>query len=140
MAKMKKPYRYIDHTADLGVEVLGTDIKDLFVNVGRAIFETQIGGKIKSDKKKSITIKGESLEDLLIDWCRELLYNFSVGGFIPADYQITIKDYSLRAQLRGDFYAPKRHRIRIEIKNPTYHNLRIEKSKYGFRAQIIFDV
>lgn len=140
MARMKKPYRYIDHTADLGVEVVGADIIDLFANVGRAIFETQIRGKLKSDKEKSIVIQGESLEDLFIDWCRELLYNFSVDGFIPSDYQIRIKGYSLRAQLQGDLYDPKRHRIRIEIKNPTYHNLEIEKDEKGFRARIIFDV
>jgi len=140
MARMKKPYRYIDHTADLGVEVLGVDITDLFANVGRAIFETQVRGKLKSDNEKSIVIQGESLEDLFIDWCRELLYNFSVDGFIPANYQICIKGYSLQAKLHGDLYDPKRHRIRIEIKNPTYHNLQIEKDDQGFRAKIIFDV
>jgi SHS2 domain-containing protein len=140
MASMKKPYRYLDHTADLGIEVWGANIAEMFANVGRAIFETQVSGKLKSNKEKSIVLQCESLEDLFIDWCRELLYNFSVNSFIPSDYQICIEGYSLRAQMRGDLYDPKRHRIRIEIKNPTYHGLKVKKNEEGFRARIIFDV
>ena len=140
MGPSRKPYRYLDHTADLGIEVRGETLSALLANTGRAIFETQIFGRLRADKKKSINIQSDSLEDLFIDWCRELLYNFSVHGFMPRDYEISIEDFSIHAHLRGDVYDEKRHRIRIEIKNPTYHELAIEKREKGFRARIIFDV
>ena len=124
----------------MGIEVWGEDISALFINIAKAIFETQIQGKIVANKQRSIILKSESLQDLFIDWCRELLYNFSVYGFIPADYEVTVEDYSIHALLRGDEYDAKRHRVKLEIKNPTYHNFVIEKEKKGLRARIIFDV
>ncbi len=140
MARSSKPYRYLNHTADLGIEVEGKDLPELLSNIGRAIFETQIHGPIKNDRIKSISLKSESLEDLFLDWCRELLYNFSVHGYIPIEYEITIRDLALRARLHGDRYDAKRHRVKMEIKNPTYHDLAIERDDRGFNARIIFDV
>ncbi|MGB7054136.1 MAG: archease [bacterium] len=140
MARAPKSYRYLDHTADLGIEVRGKTMPELLANAGRAIFETQIHGKLRTDKEKSFRVKSDSLEDLFIDWCRELLYNFSVHGFIPSEYEISVEDFSIHAHLRGDAYDAKRHRVRMEIKNPTYHGLAIEKEENGFCARIIFDV
>lgn len=140
MAKPTKHYQYLDHTADLGIEVWADDLAGLFCHVGEAIFKTQIIGRMRTDSQKSIVLKAESLEDLFIDWCRELLYNFSVDKYIPCEYKIVIKDLSLQAEMLGDTYDPKRHRIRIEIKNPTYHNLKIEQKEGLIRARIIFDV
>ncbi len=137
---MSKPYRYIEHTADLGIEVFGSTITELFVNIGRAIFETQIIGDVKTRKHITIEIKSETIEDLFIDWCRELLYHFSVQGFIPKEYSLSLKNTSLVARLSGDLYDPKRHKIKLEIKSPTYHNLCIKKTEAGYQATIIFDV
>jgi len=134
------PYEYTDHTADLGVEVNGTSLEELFINVGRAIFETQISGEVLLKKKKEIEITSESLEDLFIDWCRELLYNFAVHNFIPKNYEISIENFSLKAKLSGETFNPKRHKVKIEIKNPTYHNLQISKTESNYQATIIFDV
>ncbi|UCF70564.1 MAG: archease [candidate division WOR-3 bacterium] len=133
-------YQYTDHTADLGIETWGRSLDELFANIGRAIFETQLTGSVNADKEKSIDLRSESLEDLFIDWCRELLYNFSVHGFIPSEYTISVRETSLQAVLRGDKFDPTRHRVKLEIKNPTYHDLSIVKEKHEFRAKIIFDV
>ena len=137
---MKKPYRYLNHTADLGIEVLGENLNALFVNIGKAIFETQIEGKVIARKERSISLESETLEDLFIDWCRELLYDFSVSSFIPCEYNISIEGLSLHAQLRGDEFDTSRHQIKLEIKNPTYHKLSIKKQHGDYRARIIFDV
>lgn len=140
MNAMGKPYRYIEHTADLGIEVVGTTLEDLLINTGTAIFETQITGSIEEKKEITISITAESLEDLLIDWCRELLYNFSVHGFIPREYFVSLNKMRLKARLCGDVFDEKRHKTKLEIKNPTYHNLHIKKTDAGYQATIIFDV
>jgi len=137
---MTKPYRYIDHTADLGIEVWGTGLEELFANIGRAIFETQIRGKVRAEKERSIDLQSDSLDELFIDWCRELLYYFSIHGFIPREYRISIKDTSLHGDLRGDSFDPNRHQVKLEIKNPTYHNFSIEKKGNEYSARIILDV
>lgn len=134
-------YRYINHTADLGIEVRGKTLKELFINTARAIFETQLKGEILSTERLKIEITSPSLEELIVEWCRELLYNFAVKGFIPKDYKIKItKDHHLAAHLEGDRFDSKRHKIKLEIKNPTYHNLSIKKLARDYLATIIFDV
>ncbi|MEO0095767.1 MAG: archease [candidate division WOR-3 bacterium] len=134
-------YKYLNHTADLGIEVKGETLEELFINTAKAIFETQIRGTILIKKKLNFEIKSSSLEELLIEWCRELIYNFSVNGFIPKTYDVKItKGYNLKADLCGDVFDKNRHKIKLEIKNATYHNLNIKNLKKGYRATIIFDV
>lgn len=136
-----KPYKYINHTADLGIEVQAKTIEELFINIAKAIFETQIKGKILAKFNVNFEINGPSLEEIFIEWCRELLYRFSVGGFIPKDYKIFLTDqHHLTTNLKGDIFDPKRHKIKLEIKNPTYHNFNIKKLETGYCATIIFDV
>ncbi|MEO0136886.1 MAG: archease [candidate division WOR-3 bacterium] len=135
------PYRYLDHTADLGIEVEAPSIEELFIDTAKAIFETQIDGAILENKELTFEISSVSLEELLIEWCRELIYNFSVNGFIPAVYKVEIKpDYKLKAFLKGDIFTPGRHRIKLEVKNATYHNLFIQRKDNLYHARIIFDV
>lgn len=133
-------YSFIDHTADLGFEIIGATMEKLLANAGRALFETQIAGTFIEKKEIAIELTSETAEDLLVDWCRELLYNFSVSAFIPCRYDITIDDLHLKAGVRGDILDRARHRVKIEIKNATYHNLKVEKTSSGYRATIIFDV
>ncbi len=134
-------YKYLNHTADLGIEVEAKSIEELFVNTARAIFETQIKGKVSKREKIDFEIKSVSLEELLIEWCRELLYNFAVKGFIPAEYDIVINpSYELKAKLKGDIFDKNKHQIKLEIKNATYHKLNVQKVNDHYWAQLIFDV
>jgi SHS2 domain-containing protein len=136
-----KPYSYLNHTADLGIEIRAKTLKALFINTAKAIFDTQIKGKINNRERLSFELKNISLEELLIEWCRELLYNFATKGFIPREYKINITEkFELSAILKGDVFDEKRHQIKLEIKNATYHNLSVKKQKDWYRATIIFDV
>lgn len=116
-------------------------MEGLFINTAKAIFETQIRGRIRAKEDLNFEIKGPSLEELFIEWCRELLYNFSVAGFIPKVYKIVITEQNrLTAHLKGDIFDSKRHKIKLEVKNPTYHNLSVKKISDQYHATIIFDV
>ncbi len=135
------PYKYFDHTADLGLEIVARSLQELFITTAKAIFETQIKGRILPKHDLSFEISAGSLDELLIEWCRELLYDFSVKGFIPGKYDISInKDLSLVARLKGDKFDEKRHKIKIEVKNATYHKLSVRKTGNKYYATIIFDV
>jgi len=133
-------FRYLDHTADLCFEIIGNTLEDLFVTTGNAIFSHQIKGELVHKKSYSLDLSSDSLEDLLIDWCRELLYLFSVHGFIPFTYNMTIKDIHIQAHIDGDILDNERHEIKSEIKNATYHYLMVKKQLNGYHATIVFDV
>ncbi len=135
------PYNYLNHTADLGIEITAESLKELFITTAKAIFEIQISGRISAKQNLSFELSASSIEELLIEWCRELLYNFSVKGFIPKIYNISIrKNLTLIAHLKGNKFDKKRHKIKLEIKNATYHNLSVRKIGNKYHATIIFDV
>jgi SHS2 domain-containing protein len=134
------PWRYLDHTADLGLEVRGRSLNELFVNTARAIFATMVRGPVIGGRAVSIRLRAETREDLLLDWCRELLYRFSVKNFVPGSYDVRINGLKLAARLKGVRFDPDRHAVKMEIKNATYHRLRIVESSKGFKATIVFDV
>jgi SHS2 domain-containing protein len=133
-------YRYINHTADLGIEVKARTFKELLKNISNAIFETQISGAVDAVKIMRFSIQSKTLGDLVIDWCRELIYNFAVKGFIPKIYRISIKKSSLAAELTGDTFSIEKHKVKLEIKNVTYHKFKLKKLQTGYKAMLIFDV
>lgn len=112
---------------------------DLFIDTSRAIFETQIADPIPADREINFELSADSLEDLFLEWCRELLYNFSVRYFVPQSYELTFRDLTLKATLRGGLFDPQKNKVKMEIKNPTYHKLKVEKLARGYRATIILD-
>ncbi len=138
--KPSEAYRYLDHTADLAVEVRGKTLKELFINAGRVIFETMITGSVPANRTASFSLRADTREDLLLDWCRELLYRFSVRGFIPQRYEVKVNGLALSARLKGGRFDPVRNTVKMEIKNATYHHLEITGSNSGFKAVIVFDV
>ena len=48
--------------------------------------------------------------------------------------------WSLKAEVRGEKFDPQRHRVKIEIKTPTYHMFSIAQDDNGYKATVIFDV
>lgn len=135
-------YRYLDHTSDLGVEIFGKTLAEFFSNAAFALFDNITDLKtVVSSKERGVRLKAEKLEDLFLDWLRELIFLFSTEFFIPKEIEInTVNDNQIEAKLRGERFDPNRHRIKIEIKTPTYHMYSIKKTDSGYKATVIFDV
>jgi SHS2 domain-containing protein len=142
-------YKFFDHTADIGVEISGRTKKKLFANAADVLFDVMIE-KIENKNKtsegmlkrqKTLKVNGADVEDLLINFLRELLYLFNGENFITDGcemIQCTTKE--LEARLTGESFNSKKHLIKTEIKAVTYSGLTVEKYKTGWKARIIFDV
>ena len=137
-------YKLFDHTADIGVEVMGRTRKELFANAAEALFDVMIEsitGEKSAKQQKKITVEGADVADLLINFLREILYLFNGEKFITGGCEIIeFSNKKLQARLTGESFNPKKHLITIEIKAVTYSGLMVEKLKTGWRARIIFDV
>jgi SHS2 domain-containing protein len=145
-------YTILDHTADIGIEVRGKSRKELFANVAAAMLDLMI--EQKSSKKnintsrakaepqeKTISVEGSNLEDLLINFLREVLYLFNGEHWIMKRCQLCeLSNKRLVAELQGEPYNQKQQYIRTEIKAVTYHCLGISKTVEGWKARVIFDV
>lgn len=135
-------YKYLNHTSDLGVEIYGKNLNELFSNGLFAIFDNILDLETVEVKEiKEIHIASQSLEELLFDWFRELLFIFATEFFVAKEVkEIKLENNQLFAIIAGEKFDKNRHRVKIEIKTPTYHMFSIQKNDAGYKATVIFDV
>lgn len=116
-------YRIFDHTADLGLEIYGRDGKELFSNAAFALFDTitDIDG-VAMREKRTVEVEGSDREDLLVNFMREILSLFHIGGFLISRFTVhELDENSLSGEAEGEIFDPKIHGINVEIKAVTYH-------------------
>jgi len=136
------PYRTFDHTADLGLIVMGKSKGDLYENAAVAVFDiiTDLG-RVEARETRRISVEGDGLEDLLINYLREILYLYNGERWLLKEIRvIRADDNMLEAEARGEPLDGRKHEIRKEIKAVTYHQARVRKMKKGWEARVIFDV
>jgi len=140
--RIREKYHLIDHTADFGIHVSGTNSKDLFANAAEALFDviTDIDSLTGYDSCH-IEVSGEDWSDLMINWLREILYLWNGKERLVKSANITsLSENRLSAQVVFDPYDPDRHAIKTEIKAVTYHQIQVKLTPSGWTARIIFDI
>ncbi len=134
--------RAIDHTADVGLDLVAPDLAGLFQRAAAGM-EALIAGSERPLPEPApmpevrLELDASDVALLLADWLRELLYLRQVRGrtFLAADFA-RLGERELDARVRT---APAPGSVR-EIKGVTYHDLRAERSGGQWRARVIFDV
>ena len=139
---MKPFYRTIEHTADIGIEVLAPTRGDIFVRSALALFDLMFGGdSIGTGLERPIRVEGESVEELLVAWLNDLLYIYAVDGVVFSDFtDIRLEEGFFSATGLGEVFTPARHGVATEIKAATYHGISVAPEGDGWKARVIFDV
>ena len=135
-------YRLFDHTADLGVEIYGKTVRELFANAAFSIFDIITDLKhVTPTVERKIIVEGEGWEDLLVNYLREILYMFNGEGLLLKEYSILkIDPRHLEGNVSGEQFDPSKHRINTEIKAVTYHQVTVRETPDGWVGRVIFDV
>jgi len=135
-------YKLIDHTADFGIHVFGSDLKDLFTNAALAMFDQiTIVKDLQPEKELKVHVTGSDWPDLMVNWLRELLYLWTGKELLVKHIDIqTLSEYNLTATLRIDPFKPGQHVIKNDIKAVTYHQIQVSQVANGWESRIIFDV
>ncbi|MGD9083276.1 MAG: archease [Desulfobacterales bacterium] len=139
---MRKKYTLIDHTADFGIHVYGSDSKELFANAAWALFDliTEID-KLAGLDSCRIEVSGDDWSDLMVNWLREMLYLWNGKELLVKNARIlSLSETELTATVEFDLFNPGRHMINTEIKAVTYHQIQVNSSPSGWEAMIIFDI
>ncbi|HHT9104408.1 MAG TPA: archease [Candidatus Wujingus californicus] len=135
-------YTIIDHTADIGIDVFGDTLQDLFSNAGFALFDiiTDLS-TVECKVRHSLNIVGVDKEQLLVNWLSELLFLHDVKNLLFKNFCVNqLSDYQLNADVSGEVFDEKRHIIKTEVKAVTYHNLSIIQKDQQWKTRIIFDL
>lgn len=139
-----KNYELIEHTADIGIRVKAHDLKELFINAALAMFDiiAEKGPSAKGQMPRTpyiIKQKADNLDELFINWLNELLSLSATKELIFNDFKINKLDITkLEATAIGEDI--KNYKVNTEIKAATYHQLKLEETKSGWQAEVIFDV
>jgi len=135
-------YELLDHTADIGIVASGRDLPEAFGNAAYAMFDILTDtDKIREMDRFDLRVSASNIEELLVTWLDEMLYRYETERLICKRFVIDdMDDVSLRATVFGEKLDPARHEVKLEIKSVTYHQLKVEKTDDGWRAQVIFDV
>ena len=82
----KKPYEYLEHTADLKVLARGKTLEEAFISAAKGGFDFMYDtDKVKHAVEKKISIKSKRIESLLYDFLEELLFLLDSEKFFFAD-------------------------------------------------------
>ncbi len=138
-----KPYEYLEHTADMGLQVTGDTLSRLFANAAQGLFETiAVVDTVDETESVHIHLTAESVEELFVAWLDELI-------FLHETEELFFKRANLRrcskTELAADVYGESanfdKHEVYTEIKSVTYHQLQVvQKADGSWFAQVIFDL
>jgi SHS2 domain-containing protein len=134
-------FRVIDVSGDIGLRAEGRTLQECFINAGLGLYSliTELN-QIKQKQKIEIEIEEENIENLLVSYLNELIFQFDAYGFIGNTIDLTIEINTLKAVVYGETFDPEKHERRLLIKAATYHNLIIKQENSYWIAEIIFDI
>ncbi len=144
--KTKVNYEFIEHTADVGIRVKAGDLKGIFKNAALAMFDIVAEKRTENREQRTensreiiVKQKANDLKELFVNWLNDLLSLSAVKGLIFCDFKINkIDEGNLQAVAAAE--AIKNYKVNVEIKAATYHQLKLEETKGGWQAEVIFDV
>jgi len=137
-----KTYQLFEHTGDIGIQIFGADLPQLFAHAALALFDLMTDlARVQPLQSREISIQAADREELLVNWLSELNYIFQTEYWLACQFQvIDLTETRLNAIVAGQPRDPERHPIHIEIKAVTFHQLQIVPDANGFTGQVIFDV
>jgi SHS2 domain-containing protein len=134
-------YELIDHTADVGIRVMAASLDALFETAALALTELMTDTTMVEPRlERTVDVKEESLDLLLVCWLQEVLYLIDTEGLVFSVFEVRIEGAALQATLRGEPFNPEIHPRRSDVKAVTYHHLEVASRGDGWEARVILDI
>jgi SHS2 domain-containing protein len=135
--------RFTEHTADAAIEVRARSVEGCFARAAAGMFAcfTAPSGRIARQEHVPIEVRAEGVEELMVAWLEELLFESEVKGL--ALHSFTVESVT-EARAVGLAQGPKFGRGSTQvgpmIKAVTRHGLEVRSASGYWLARIIFDV
>jgi SHS2 domain-containing protein len=131
-------FREHAHTADWELEVWAPDLSGLLEQAARGMYALA-GMRLQPElnQVRMVALQADDAESLLVRFLSELLWLEQEQKLGFDRFAIKIDEQlNLQASLEGSAIT----NLDKEIKAVTYHNLQVEHTPQGLRANIVFDV
>ena len=142
---MSKNYKFIDHTADVAVDLKANSLEELFT-VSAEAFKISVTDFNCLEISDSIEIEliGNSNEELLVNFLNEINFHLTTKKWLCCKVE-SIKIFNdenyweLSAELSG-IKLNSEIELKQEIKSVTYHQMEIVEKNNTYSTRVVFDI
>ncbi len=133
-------YRFVDHTAELELEIEAPTEEGVFTEALialRELLETEEEGEAPgAPAEHEISVTAGDRPALLAEWLTELVFLAETEGFVPERVTaLELAGNELRATVTGHHDEP-----RPLVKAATYNSLELAPEAGAWRARVVLDV
>jgi protein archease len=136
---MEPSHRWIEHTAELQLELHGPSEAAIFVQAVHALRELLEDDDDPADGPRvERTVEAEATDRaaLLAEWLAELVLLAETEGVLPDEARnLVVGEDSVTAVVVGRASHP-----RHLVKAVTYHDLELHRDRHGWRGNVVLDV
>ena len=126
-------YRHLEHATDAVIEVTAPNLTRAFEVAGMSVVETILDpSKIDEKTNFSVSVQGKDLRYLLYNWLEEIIILTITDGFAIKKMLVEIKknnQYEIMAQVFGEKIDITKHKFKVEVKSPTFHEMEIQEGE-----------
>jgi len=127
-------YRFVDHTAELELELEADSPEGVLEEALRAFSE--LAGPAGGDLlERHVEVEAGDLPALLAAWLDELVFLAETEGLVPARADLSLAEHRVQATLHG-----RRGDPRPLVKAVTLHRLRFRPENGVWRGRVVLDV
>jgi len=139
---LPEPYRELEHTADLGVEVEGHSLSEVVARLVLAEAALLAGrGAVVPDREERLEVSGEDSTRAALALLRELLYRFATARVIASSCTVLAAGPTgLAVRVELGPYDPLAHAEGYDLKAVTWHGARCAEEGETWKARVIFDL
>jgi SHS2 domain-containing protein len=141
---MSERWEHFDHGADIGMRGFGPTPAAAFEQIALAVTAIVTDPQILEvlDECVTIELEGDELDELLFDWIDALVFEMNTRAVLFARFEIELELEArrMRARMWGAPLDRLRHEPAVEVKGPTYTELRVIPEQDGWLAQCVVDV
>lgn len=128
-------YRWIDHTAEVELEIEAAREREVFADAMAALAEL-LAVREGDTARRKVSLRAADRATLLATWLEELVFLAESQGFVALEVrELELREEGLQAAVAGVLGHP-----RPLVKGVTYHDLVFERTARGYAARVTLDV
>jgi len=129
-------YRWVDHTAEVELEIEAASEREVLEAALHALSELLGIEGARGDERRTVALHADDRPALLAAWIEELAFLAESEGFVATHVlELDLQTAGLGATVGGVLDEPP-----PLVKAVTYHRLAFEPSSAGYVARVILDV
>jgi SHS2 domain-containing protein len=136
------PFRILEHPADVGIEAWGVGLSEAFGEAAGGLMSLIVDlSTVATVESREVTVFAADAEQLLVRWLSEVLYLYDGEGFLGKEFDITeFTTNAIRGTVKGESLSAPRHRMLLDVKAVTYHQIAVEERPDSARVRVFLDI